>query len=108
MANQRAHGLHRLLAATVYSWHGLTACWRNEQAFRQEVLACLMLGPLALWLGRSGVERALLVASLLLVLIAELANSGLEAVVDRIGRERHELSGRAKDIGSAHGIAGSG
>lgn len=94
-------GLRRLLAATGYSWAGLQACWRNEEAFRQEVLVCLVLVPLALWLGHSGVERALLAGSLLLVLIAELGNSGLEAVVDRIGPERHELSGRAKDIGSA-------
>ena len=90
-----------MIAATGHSWHGLRACWRSEEAFRQELLAGVVLLPLALWLGGSGVERALLIASLILVLIAELGNSGLEAVVDRIGPERHELSGRAKDIGSA-------
>lgn len=101
MADQQHTGLRRLLNAVGYSRAGLQACWRNEEAFRQELLLTLVLLPLALWLGDSGVERALLVSSLLLILIAELANSGLEAVVDRIGPERHELSKRAKDIGSA-------
>ncbi|MDX1604840.1 MAG: diacylglycerol kinase [Candidatus Competibacterales bacterium] len=101
MANQPRTGLSRLYHATRCSWAGLKVCWRNEQAFRQEVAAGVVLLPLALWLGADGVERALLGASLMLVLIAELANSALEAVVDRIGPERHELSARAKDIGSA-------
>lgn len=101
VANQARTGIRRLINATGYSWDGLRACWHNEEAFRQEVLAALVLLPLALWLGDSGVERALLLGSVMLVLIAELINSGLEAVVDRIGPERHELSKRAKDIGSA-------
>ncbi len=101
MANQPHTGLRRLINALSYSRAGLLACWRNEEAFRQEVLLCLLLAPAALWLGGNGVERALLLGSLFLVLIVELANSGLETVVDRIGPEPHELSGRAKDIGSA-------
>lgn len=80
---------------------GLRACWRHEAAFRQELLGLLLLLPLALYLGQTGVERALLIGSLLLVPLVELLNSALEAVVDRFGDERHELSGRAKDIGSA-------
>ncbi|HXH02487.1 MAG TPA: diacylglycerol kinase [Candidatus Competibacteraceae bacterium] len=101
MADQPYKGLRRLVNAAGHSWAGLRAAWRNEEAFRQEALACLLLVPLALWLGGNGAERALLAGSLALVLIAELLNSGIEAVVDRIGPERHELSGRAKDIGSA-------
>ena len=94
-------GLHHVLMATLYSWRGLRAAVRYEEAFRLELIAVLFLAPLALWLGQSGVERALLLGSLLLVLIVELVNSAIEAVVDRIGVEHHELSGRAKDIGSA-------
>lgn len=101
MANQVHSGWRRLFNATGYSWAGLKAAWHNEQAFRQESLLCLILTPIALWLGENAVERVLLIGSLLLVVIVELLNSGIEAVVDRIGRERHELSGRAKDIGSA-------
>lgn len=101
MAGQRHSGLRRLINAAGYSRAGLKACWQNEEAFRQELLLSLALLPLAWWLGDGGLERALLISSLLLVLIAELANSGIEAVVDRIGPERHELSARAKDIGSA-------
>jgi diacylglycerol kinase (ATP) len=80
---------------------GLRAALRNEAAFRQEAALCVVLTPIALWLGGSGVERALMVGSLALVLVTELLNSAVEAVVDRIGPEHHELSGRAKDIGSA-------
>jgi diacylglycerol kinase (ATP) len=101
MAYAQHQGWRRLINATGYSWAGLKAAWRNEEAFRQEALLCAMLVPLALWLGEGAVERALLIGSLLLVVIVELLNSGIEAVVDRIGQERHELSGRAKDIGSA-------
>ena len=93
--------IRRLLRATVYSWRGLLAAVRAEQSFQQELVVLAVLTPVALWLGRGGVERALLLGSLLLVLIVELLNSGLEAVVDRIGRERHPLAGRAKDMGSA-------
>lgn len=94
-------GLRRVIRATGYSWAGLRAAAKHEAAFRQELALCVVLIPLALWLGGDGVERALLVGSLLLVLIVELLNSAIEAVVDRIGAEQHELSGRAKDIGSA-------
>ena len=91
----------RLVNATRYSIQGLRACYRHEQAFRQEVWMLLLVLPVGAWLGGNGVERALLIGSWLLVLIVELLNSALEAVVDRIGPEQHELSGRAKDIGSA-------
>ncbi len=101
MGNQAHTGWRRLVNATGYSWAGLKAAWRNEEAFRQEGLLCAVLLPVAIWLGDSGLERAMLVASLLLVLIVELLNTGIEAAIDRIGPERHELSGRAKDIGSA-------
>jgi diacylglycerol kinase (ATP) len=94
-------GLRRLLNATRYSAEGLRAAFRHEDAFRQEVIAALLLLPLALWLGNSGVERALLVFSVLLVLIVELLNSAVEATVDRISLENHALAKRAKDIGSA-------
>ena len=94
-------GFSRIAAAARYSARGLMACWRNEAAFRQEILACLVLIPLGLWLGEGGLERALLAGSLLLVLVVEVINSAIEAVVDRVGPERHELSGRAKDLGSA-------
>ena len=96
MANQRYTGLRRLLHATSYSWAGLKAAWSNEEAFRQEGLLCLLLIPLALWLGDNGVERAILIGSLLLVVIVELLNSGIEAIVDRIGPERHQLSRRPR------------
>ena len=80
---------------------GLAAAWRNEEAFRQELLLGLALIPLALWLGESGAERALLIGSLFVLFIVEILNTAVEAVVDRIGLERHELSGLAKDLGSA-------
>lgn len=94
-------GLTRLFKAFGYSTKGLAACFKNEAAFRQEIAASVILIPLGLYLGATGVERALLVGSWLLVLLVELLNSAIEAVVDRIGHEHHELSGRAKDIGSA-------
>lgn len=80
---------------------GFRACFRNEAAFRQEMAASLLIVPAALWLGDNGVERALLLGSWTLVPMMELLNSALEAVVDRIGSERHKLSGQAKDVGSA-------
>ena len=94
-------GMGRLLRAFHSSIKGFIGCFREEQAFRQELaLACVLL-PLALWLGHNGVERALLAGTVLLVLIVELFNSAIEATVDRIGLERNALSGLAKDIGSA-------
>src|SRR6056297_1389788 len=94
-------GWQHLVHSTRYSIKGLHAAFRNEAAFRQELGLCLVLVPLALWLGQTPVEWILLVGSCVLVLIVELINSAIESVVDRIGMERHELSGRAKDIGSA-------
>ncbi len=94
-------GLKRVIKAAGYSWAGLKAAFRHEAAFRQELALCLVLIPAGLWLGQTGMERALLISSLLLVLTVELLNSAIEAVVDRFGGEQHELSGRAKDIGSA-------
>lgn len=93
-------GLDRLWHATGYSLAGLRAGW-GETAFRQEAIAALVLVPAAFWLGRGWVEVALLAGSVLLVMIVELLNTGIEAVVDRIGPEWHALSKRAKDMGSA-------
>ena len=93
--------LRRVWRAAGYSVAGLKAALVNEAAFRQEMALCVLLAPLGLWLGRDGVERSLLIGSLMLVLIVELLNSAVEAVVNRIGEEPHALSGRAKDIGSA-------
>jgi diacylglycerol kinase (ATP) len=101
MANQTAKGLKRILNACVYSAYGFKATWQNEEAFRQEVLLFLVTTPLALWLGHGLMEKLLLIGSIVLVLLVELLNSAVEAVVDRVGLEHHELSGRAKDIGSA-------
>jgi diacylglycerol kinase (ATP) len=101
MANQNAKGLRRIVNAFIFSMAGFKACFENEEAFRQEVFVLIPLLPLALWLGETGLERALLVISLLIVPIVELLNSAIEANVDRVGLERHELSQRAKDIASA-------
>ena len=90
-----------MLLATRYSWQGLRAGWRTQAALRYELCFSLLAVPLALWLGRSAVERALLIGSWLLVVVVELINSAIETVVDRIGSDLHELSGRAKDLGSA-------
>ncbi|MCX2803208.1 diacylglycerol kinase [Microbulbifer thermotolerans] len=94
-------GITRLIDATCYSWQGLLAAWRNEAAFRQEVTLAVFLIPLALWLGDSGVERAMMIGATLLVMIVELLNSAVEAAIDRIGPEKHPLSKFAKDTGSA-------
>ncbi len=98
-------GLHRLWHATRYSLHGLRAGW-SEKAFRQEALAALVLLPLSLWLGQSWVEVALLAGSVILLMVVELLNSGIEAAIDRIGPEWHALSKRAKDMGSAAVLLG--
>jgi diacylglycerol kinase (ATP) len=94
-------GLTRLVNAAGYSWAGLRAAFRHEDAFRQEILLLVPLLPAALILGENGVERALLVAPLLLVVIVELLNSAIEAAVDRVSLEHHPLIKRAKDMGSA-------
>ena len=93
--------LQRIARAAGYSAAGLKAALRGETAFRQELALFVVLAPLGLWLGRNGVERALLFGSLLLVLVVELLNSAIEAAINRIGAERNELSGLAKDLGSA-------
>lgn len=98
---EKPRGLTRLLQACGASARGLGGAFRGEASFRQELLLALLAIPLGLWLGRSGVERALLVAPVLLVLIVELLNSAIESAIDRIGPERHPLSGLAKDMGSA-------
>ncbi|QEM80406.1 diacylglycerol kinase [Halomonas binhaiensis] len=94
-------GWRHLVHSTRYSLKGLKAAFRNESAFRQELGLCLVLVPLAWWIGDTPVEWILLVGSCFMVLIVELVNTAIESVVDRIGPERHVLSGRAKDIGSA-------
>jgi len=100
-AREKLQGLKRVLRAFASSTKGLIGAFREEAAFRQELLfACITL-PLGIWLGHTGVERALLAAPVVLVLIVELLNSAIEATVDRIGLERHVLAGLAKDIGSA-------
>lgn len=98
--HKRRTGLNRLWHATGYSLVGLRAGW-GEKAFRQEVLLAAVLLPLSLWLGQDWVQVALLAGSVVLVLITELLNSGIEAAIDRIGLELHDLSKRAKDMGSA-------
>ena len=94
-------GFSRIIAATAYSWQGLTAAYRHEAAFRQELLLAIILIPLAFVIADNGLETAVLIGSLFILLIAEIINSAIEAVVDRFGHELHELSGRAKDMGSA-------
>ncbi len=94
-------GLRRIVNAAFFSLAGLRAAWLHESAFRQETVLCAVLIPTGFWLGVTAVERSLLIGSCLLVLIVELLNSGVEAVVDRVGDEPHRLSGRAKDLGSA-------
>jgi diacylglycerol kinase (ATP) len=96
-----ATGIRRLLNATRHSLEGLAAAVQHEAAFRQELLLAAVLVPLGLWLGDDGIERALLVGTVLMLLVVELLNSAIEAVVDRISLENHELAKRAKDYGSA-------
>ncbi len=94
-------GFTRLIRAMGASWKGFEGAFREEAAFRQELALAVLVIPLGLWLGRNGVERVLLIAPMFIVLMVELLNSAIEATVDRIGLERHKLSGLAKDIGSA-------
>lgn len=101
MAGQALKGIPRILAACANSLSGLRTAWKYEEAFRQECILLLLGAPLALLMGHNGVERALLVGALLIVVITELVNTAIEATIDRIGPEHHELSARAKDIGSA-------
>ena len=101
MAKPGKTGFSRLFDAFGYSWLGYKAGFKNEAAFREELFLGVLLSPVAIIFAESPVELALLLGSLFLVLIVELLNSGIEAVVDRISDEHHELSGRAKDLGAA-------
>ena len=94
-------GWQRIWDAAGFSLNGIKAAWRNEAAFRQEFFLVLVLLPCAWWVGTTMTQKVLLVFSLLLVLVVELLNSAIETVVDRIGTDHHDLSGRAKDLGSA-------
>lgn len=100
MANQ-ATGLTRIIKAAGYSYKGLSAAWQHEAAFRQELVVTLLAIILAVWLDVGAIARILLIGSVALVMIVEILNSAIEAVVDRICSEHHELSGRARDMGSA-------
>jgi diacylglycerol kinase (ATP) len=101
MQRPKPVGLTRVFRAFGASGRGIAGAFRDEAAFRQELLLAAAVIPLGLWLGDGGVEKALLVAPMLLVLVVELLNSAVEATVDRVGLEHHELSGLAKDLGSA-------
>lgn len=101
MAKPGNTGIRRIIRATRFSMQGFTHAFRHEAAFRQELALVAVMTPAAFWLGRSVTEIALLISVLLLVLIVELLNSAIEAAIDRHGDEHHELSGRAKDMGSA-------
>jgi diacylglycerol kinase (ATP) len=94
-------GIKRLANAFTYSVAGTLAAFKHEDAFRQEVILSIILIPLAIYLGQTTIEQALMISSILLIIIVELLNSSLEATVDRISVKRHKLSKRAKDIGSA-------
>lgn len=99
--NQKNTGLKRIVLAFGYSLQGLKSAFQHEAAFRQELLLAAILIPLACYLDVTQLERILLIAPVFLVIIIEIINSAIEAVVDRVGTEKHELSGRAKDLGSA-------
>src|SRR6188472_3508264 len=101
MAKPGNTGIRRVINATFFSLAGLKTAWRSEAAFRQECVLVIVLIPIGFWLGRTAVERSLLIGACLLVLIVELLNTAVEFVVDRIGSDHHELSGHAKDLGSA-------
>ncbi|MCE0827833.1 MULTISPECIES: diacylglycerol kinase [Buttiauxella] len=94
-------GLTRIIKAAGYSWKGLKAAWINEAAFRQEGVSALIAIAIACWLDVDPITRILLIGSVVLVMIVEILNSAIEALVDRVGTDYHELSGRAKDMGSA-------
>jgi diacylglycerol kinase (ATP) len=101
MQRLKPFGAKRLFLALDSSRKGFAGAFREEAAFRQELLLAVVVIPLGLYLGHTGIERALLVLPMFLVLIVELINSAIEATIDRIGLERHVLSGLAKDLGSA-------
>lgn len=101
MANAQHIGIKRIYNAFFYSMAGFVSAWKYEEAFRQEVILAVILFPTAFWLGENIIQISLLVLTIFIVLITELLNTCVEAVIDRISDERHELSKRAKDIGSA-------
>ena len=101
MQKKSGDGVGRIIRAFTWSMAGIRQAFTHEVAFRQECMLFVVMAPLGVWLGRTCTEKALLVGSLLLILIVELLNSGLEAAVDRISEEQHQLAGRAKDMGSA-------
>ena len=101
MIKPKNTGFTRVRKATIYSVQGLKAAWIHESAFRQECILGLIMLPLAFWIAENWVEASVLIAVCFLVLIIELLNSAIEAVVDRVGPEHHDLAGQAKDMGSA-------
>jgi diacylglycerol kinase (ATP) len=101
MSRHPTFGIKRIINAVVFSWSGIAATWKSEAAFREEILSGIVLFPAAFFLGETLTQTAILIIPLFLVLIVELLNTGIEHVVDRVGLERHELSGLAKDAGSA-------
>ena len=94
-------GIKRIFNASIFSWRGIKATWQSEAAFREELILCIFLFPGAFWLGENLSQTALLIIPLFIVLVVELLNTGIEHAIDRVGYERHELSGLAKDAGSA-------
>ena len=101
MSDGTNRGFKRLVNAFYYSLSGFKAAWKNEEAFRQEILAGIVMVPAGLFLGTTGTQRAILILSYFIIPLVELLNTAVEATVDRVGMEKHELSGRAKDLGSA-------
>lgn len=101
MAKPGNTGIKRLINAGIFSKQGFIACFKHEEAFRQECILLPFVIGFSLYFGQTGLEKAVMIGAFLLILLVELLNSAIEAVVDRIGAEYHELSGRAKDIGSA-------
>ncbi|WP_373929922.1 diacylglycerol kinase [Vibrio cyclitrophicus] len=101
MTKKSNTGFKRIIKAAGFSWQGFTSSFKSEAAFRQEVFMAAILIPLAFYLDVSQVERILMISAVVLVMVVELINTAIEAVVDRIGSEHHELSGMAKDVGSA-------
>jgi len=101
MAKTGATGFTRIINAAGYSWLGFKSAYKHEAAFRQELMLCLVLTPVAIYFGPNYADKAILIASLVFILLIEILNSALEAVVDRHGDEIHPLAGRAKDMGSA-------
>lgn len=99
--NKKIRGIRRLINAFWYSLAGFKAAWKNEEAFRQEIILAIVVIPFGLWLGTTSTQRALLIGFYLIIPLMELLNSAIEAIVDRMGTEHHMLSGRAKDLGSA-------